>query len=98
LYLLGLVVGAATIPLVLAGPRLVRGLLPERMLFLHHLYWPTVVVLSICFLATLYHVSIPVRTSWRYQVPGATFALLVWIFGSFLLRWFLTVTAADSRS
>lgn len=98
LYVLGLVVGAVTIPLVLAGPRLVREWLPDRTLFLHQFYWPTVVVLCICFLATLYHVSVPVRTAWRYQLPGATFALLVWIFGSFLLRWFLTVTATDSRS
>ena len=52
----------------------------------------------ICFLATLYHVSIPVRTKWRINLPGATFALVVWLLGSFLLREFLTVTAADSRS
>jgi membrane protein len=57
-----------------------------------------VLALSICFLATLYHVSIPVRTSWRINLPGATFALSVWLLGSFLLREFLTVTAADSRS
>ena len=55
-------------------------------------------VVSICFLATLYHVSIPVRTKWRINLPGATFALGVWLLGSFLLREFLTVTAADSRS
>lgn len=98
LYVLGLIIGAVTIPLVLAGPRLVRGWLPDRLLFLHQFYWPTVVVLCICFLATLYHVSVPVRTAWRYQLPGATFALFVWIFGSFLLRWFLMVTATDSKS
>jgi membrane protein len=43
-------------------------------------------------------VSIPVRTKWRINLPGATFALAVWLLGSFLLREFLTVTAADSRS
>ena len=72
--------------------------LPARADFLVSFYWPTVLVLSICFLATLYHVSIPVRTKWRINLPGATFALAVWLLGSFLLREFLTVTAADSRS
>jgi membrane protein len=61
-------------------------------------YWPTVLVVCICFLATLYHVSIPVRTRWRVNLPGAAFALAVWLLGSFLLREFLTVTAADSKS
>ena len=38
--------------------------------FVNQLYWPTVLVLCICFLATLYHVSVPVRTRWRYNLPG----------------------------
>ena len=61
-------------------------------------YWPVVVVVCICFLATLYHVSVPVRTNWSFNLPGATFSLVVWIVGSYLLRWVLTATAADSRS
>ncbi len=59
---------------------------------------PLVVVLSICFLATLYHVSVPVRTNWSFNLPGATFSLVAWVLGSYALRWVLTVTAADSRS
>jgi membrane protein len=57
-----------------------------------------VLIASIFFLATLYHVSIPVRTRWRMNLPGAAFALGVWLLGSFLLREFLTATASDSRS
>lgn len=98
LYVLALVLGVFMIPLVVAGPDLVEHWLPERLDFLMHLYWPAVVVVSICFLATLYHVSVPVRTNWSFNLPGATFALFCWIFGSFLLRWFLTITATDSRS
>ena len=48
-------------------------------------------VVCICFLATLYHVSVPVRTNWSFNLPGATFSLVVWIVGSYLLRWVLTV-------
>ena len=93
LYVLGLVTGVLTIPLVIAGPKLVAALLPDRLDFLNALYWPTVLLLSICFLATLYHVSVPVRTKWRFNLPGAVFSVAVWVFGSALLRWVLVITA-----
>ncbi len=86
LYVMGLVVGVVVLPLVLAGPRLVDKLLPQRADVLNHLYWPTIVVLSIAFLTTLYHLSVPVRTSWRYDVPGAALAFTMWVIGSYLLR------------
>jgi membrane protein len=98
LYVMGLVTGVVTIPLVVAGPGLVDRLLPRRLDFVNQLYWPTVIVMCVCFLATLYHVSVPVRTSWRYNLPGATLTMLLWIFGSYLLRWVLTVTAGESTS
>lgn len=98
LYLLAMVTGVVSLPLVVAGPGLVADWLPDRLDFLIHFYWPVVVVISICFLATLYHVSVPVRTNWSFNLPGATFSLFCWVVGSYLLRWFLTATAADSRS
>lgn len=98
LYVLGLVTGIFTIPLVVAGPGLVDKLLPQRLDVLNQLYWPVVVVMCVCFTATLYHVSVPVRTSWRYNLPGAALTLVIWIAGSGVLRWVLTVTASDSTS
>ncbi len=98
LYILAMITGMFAIPLVVAGPTLVRNLLPERADFVMTFYWPAVIVLCICFLATLYHVSVPVRTNWSFNLPGATFALVAWVAGSALLRWVLTVTAADSKS
>ncbi|GAA4723124.1 YihY/virulence factor BrkB family protein [Nocardioides endophyticus] len=98
LYILAMVLGVFMVPLVVAGPGLVAEWLPQRLDFLIHFYWPVVVVISICFLATLYHVSVPVRTNWSFNLPGATFALFCWVVGSFLLRWFLTATSADSGS
>lgn len=98
LYVLAMVTGVVSIPLVVAGPGLVEDWLPERLDFLMTFYWPIVIVICICFLATLYHVSVPVRTNWSFNLPGATFSLFCWIVGSFLLRWFLTVTSTDSRS
>jgi membrane protein len=98
LYLLAMVLGVFMVPLVVAGPGLVHDWLPQRLGFLIHFYWPVVLLISICFLATLYHVSVPVRTNWSFNLPGATFALFCWIVGSYLLRWFLTATSADSGS
>lgn len=98
LYILALVTGVVSIPLMVAGPDLVAHWLPQRADFLMHFYWPVVVAICICFLATLYHVSVPVRTNWSFNLPGATFSLFCWIVGSYLLRWFLTVTSTDSKS
>ncbi|MEI2713403.1 MAG: YihY/virulence factor BrkB family protein [Nocardioides sp.] len=98
LYILAVITGAIAIPLVVAGPSLVASVLPRRLDFLMSFYWPTVIVACICFLATLYHVAVPVRTNWGFNLPGATFSLVVWVGGSFVLRWVLTVTAAESRS
>jgi membrane protein len=86
LYVVGLVVGVVVLPLVLAGPRLVDEFLPSRLDFVNLLYWPTVVVLSIAFLASLFHLSVPVRTSWPHALPGATLAFAIWVVGSYLLR------------
>ena len=98
LYILAIFTGGLMIPLIVAGPSLVRRALPERGEFLMTFYWPLVIAVCICFLATLYHVSVPVRTNWSFNLPGATFSLLCWILGSAALRWILTVTAAESRS
>ena len=98
LYLMGLLTGVVTIPLVVAGPRLVARVVPSQLDLLTELYWPIVVVLCICFLATLYHVSVPVRTSWRFNLPGAALTMTIWIVGSYLLRWVLTRTTAESST
>ncbi len=98
LYVLALVTGVFSIPLMVAGPSLVRDALPSSLDFLLAFYWPAVSIVCICFLATLYHVSVPVRTNWSFNLPGATFSLVAWILGSYVLRWVLTVTAADSKS
>ncbi|WP_036490858.1 MULTISPECIES: YihY/virulence factor BrkB family protein [Nocardioides] len=98
LYILAMLTGMISLPLVVAGPSLIRDWLPPRFDFVMSFYWPIVIVLCICFLATLYHVSVPVRTNWAFNLPGATFSLIAWIAGSYALRWVLTVTAAESRS
>ncbi len=86
LYLVLLLGSVVMLPLVLAGPALVDRLLPERLDPLGNLYWPFVLVGTVCLLAAQYHFAVPVRTRWRAALPGAAFALLLWLGGSALLR------------
>lgn len=96
LYLVFLIVGIILLPLVLAGPSLVDRFLPAGLQIVGLLYWPFVLVLSVCFLTTLYSVSVPVRTRWLADVPGAAVTLAIWIGGSALLRFVLGLSAGSS--
>ena len=89
LYIVALIVSTIVLPLLLAGPGLVVRAFPESAGLVHALYWPGALVLSIVFLTTLYHVSVPVRTPWKEDLPGALAALLVLAIGSALLRLYL---------
>ncbi|AXT85371.1 YihY/virulence factor BrkB family protein [Aeromicrobium sp. A1-2] len=89
LYIIALLVGIILVPLVLAGPQVAADILTDRFAFLRYFYWPAVLLLSVGFLTTLYHLAVPVRKQWRVGLPGAVFTLLLWIFGSYFVRWAL---------
>jgi membrane protein len=90
LYVVFLLAGIVLLPLILAGPTLVNRVLPPRLGIVGNLYWPVVLLGSICMLATLYHLSVPVRTRWRADLPGAAVTMAIWLGGSVLLRLVLT--------
>ncbi|MEU3402089.1 YihY/virulence factor BrkB family protein [Streptomyces filamentosus] len=90
LYIVALLIGAVVLPLAVVGPDRVVELVPWGTDIVAVLYWPAVILLSIAFLTTLYHVSVPVRSPWIEDIPGALVALAMWAFGSFLLRIYLT--------
>ncbi|MFB6780418.1 YihY/virulence factor BrkB family protein [Streptomyces sp. NPDC056352] len=92
LYIVALLLGAVVLPLLVVGPDRVVEFIPWGTEVISVLYWPLVIVLSIAFLTTLYHVSVPVRSPWMEDVPGALVALAMWVVGSFLLRIYLTST------
>ncbi len=96
LYCVALLIGVVVLPLVLAGPSAVDKVLPPELDALNQLYWPIVIVLSVGFLNTLYHLSVPVRTPWVSDLPGAFVALSLWILGSFVLRWTLQTTVGGT--
>jgi membrane protein len=92
LYVVALLIGAVVLPLMVVGPDRVVALVPFGTEVISVLYWPVVIVLSVVFLTTLYHVSVPVRSPWVEDVPGALVALGMWVLGSFLLRIYVTST------
>ncbi|MFJ6694779.1 YihY/virulence factor BrkB family protein [Streptomyces sp. NPDC091272] len=92
LYVAALLIGAVVLPLMVVGPDRVVALVPFGTEVISVLYWPVVIVLSVVFLTTLYHVSVPVRSPWVEDVPGALIALGMWVLGSFLLRIYVTST------
>ncbi len=92
LFIVALLIGSVALPLMVAGPDAVVNVLPWSTTLVQILYWPVVIVLSVVFLTTLYHVSVPVRSPWVEDAPGALVALGMWVLGSFLLRIYLTNT------
>ena len=86
LYVLALLVGIVTIPLVLLGPSLLGDILPEPWDALSVLYWPLVTLLTVGSLTNLYHVSTPRRSPWLRDVPGAVLTLVIWVLASFFVR------------
>ncbi|MFP3987224.1 YihY/virulence factor BrkB family protein [Streptomyces sp. E11-3] len=92
LFVMALLIGSVALPLMVAGPDRVLDILPWSEGLVRVLYWPVVSLLGTAFLTTLYHVSVPVRSRWVEDVPGALVALGLWVLGSFLLRIYLTRT------
>ncbi len=89
LSVVALVIGIVLVPLVLTGPELAADILSDRWSFLRMFYWPAVLLLSVGFVTTLYHLAVPVRKRWRVGMPGAVFTLIFWILGSYFVRWAL---------
>jgi membrane protein len=96
LYVASTLVGAIVIPLVLAGPELLGRVLPEQVDSLDRLYWPVASLLSVVSLTSLYHVSVPVRTPWKRDLPGALLTLLIWFGGSFVVRWIISISVGGT--
>ncbi len=86
LYLLSILLGAVTFPLVLVGPSLLSDWLPAQVQFLIAFYWPTVSVLGLVSLTGLYHVATPERSPFIRDLPGAVLAVVIWVLTSLVLR------------
>ena len=90
LYLAAIVVIVILLPALVLGPGVLDRLLHgDARTLIHFLYWPIIGAVSLAGLATLYHLSVPIRPPWRRALPGALLAAVVWIAGSFLLRFYV---------
>jgi membrane protein len=89
LYLPALLLGAATVPLLLVGTELLSGINATTAAVVGPLAWPALAAALVIFLSTLYHLALPDRPRWRAGLPGALVALAVWAAGSALLRLYL---------
>lgn len=96
LYVGAVVVGSVVVPLVLIGPTVLGKLLPDPVDFLVVLYWPVASLLSVLSLTSLYHISAPVRTPWRRDLPGALLTLAIWFLGSFVVRWIIDISVGGA--
>ena len=86
LHLAALLFGMVVVPLVVLGPTIVDGWLPERIRFLGPLYWPVVVVGTVAAVTTLFHAAGPQRARWWRESPGAVLAIVIWVVASFVGR------------
>ncbi len=96
LYIVALLIGIVVVPLILVGPTLLADLLPTQVNFLNLLYWPVATLLSVVSLTSLYHISVPVRTPWRRDLPGAVLTMLIWYVGSFVIRWIISASVGGA--
>ncbi|MGW4470481.1 YihY/virulence factor BrkB family protein [Nonomuraea sp. NPDC004354] len=101
LYLIALLIGVVVMPVMLIGPDLLRSAIKDYAVLVDVLYWPVVIIGSVLFLTLLYHVSVPVRTRWFRELPGAVLALFLWLVCAMVLRtvlasWFSPVSVYGS--
>jgi membrane protein len=95
LFLGSVAIGVVVLPLLVLGPSLLKRVLPKGTRnalggVIDNGYYPTVVILLLLALTTLYHLAPPKRLPWRRGVPGSVIAILVFLGGAAGLRTYLT--------
>jgi membrane protein len=101
LYLGALLAGAIALPLLVTAPSWIKAVVRHPVWdvlkpIVDIAYWPVIVAVCTGVLATLYHVSTPVRTRWRRELPGAIAGMLIWLASSFGLRAYLAYAIGHS--
>jgi membrane protein len=95
LFLGSVVVGVVVLPLLVLGPTLLKRAMPKSARaslnpIVDAGYYPVVALLLLLALTTLYHLAPPRRLPWRRGVPGAIFAIVVFLAGAAGLRTYIT--------
>lgn len=95
LYVASLLVALVVLPVIALGPGWLLSLLPSpvrdtTVWLVSLLYYPTIGLLLILALATLYKVALPRKLPWHRGLPGALLAVLVFLCCSIGLRIYYT--------
>src|SRR5947209_8371115 len=82
LFLGSVLVGVVVLPALVLGPTLLVRTFPSSVRSTAHTvvgrsYYPTVVLVLLLGLTTLYHLAPPRRLPWRRGVPGAVLAIVI---------------------
>jgi membrane protein len=100
--LVGTLTSAIVFPLLVVGPEIARSIAAPLhiegtfMAVWSVVYWPLVGLLSLLALTTTYHFATPFRAPYRRDLPGAAFALALWIAGSAALRGYASWSVESS--
>lgn len=91
LYLLALIAGTLTLPLLAVGPEVLINVFPSAIRsqasdVITIFYYPALVVALVLMLATLYKVAPRHKHPWRRGIPGALLATAVFVVASLGLR------------
>ncbi|MPY97269.1 MAG: YihY/virulence factor BrkB family protein [Actinophytocola sp.] len=94
LYMGSLVLLIIGLPLIAIGPDLLPQFFPESWrgvigFWVRMLYYPTLGVLLVVALSTLYKVALPRKLPWHRGVPGAILAMAIFLLTSAGLRFYL---------
>lgn len=98
--LLGVLAVLIVLPLLVLGPRFGRLIGAGELVatIWAWVYWPTVAVLGVALLASFYHYAPYWTTPWRRDLPGAVFAAIGWVAGSFALRVYVNLTIQSNSA
>ena len=95
LFVISLIGAVIVLPLLVLGPGLLVGLLPDRwqstaQVLVNAVYWPVVVIGLILALTSFFHVMLPRRMPWRRHLPGALFAVVFFVVAGLVLRYYVS--------
>lgn len=94
LYLASLILLVIGLPIIAIGPEMLPEFFPAHWQatiasWVGALYYPTLAVLLVLALATLYKVVLPRRLPWYRGLPGAILAMIIFLLSSTGLRWYI---------
>jgi membrane protein len=95
LFLGTILLGVVLLPMLVLGPDLLRRLFPESVRhtvsdLISAFYYPVLVLLLLIGLTSFYKLAPPRRLPWHRGLPGAIFAILIFLAGSVGMRTYLT--------